>query len=122
MAADHFSSASGRMVWLVYANVPRVISHASSHSSISSSTRMRISSGMPMDGWVSFSWIAFFVGNSLHTCVLTFLKRRTMSRSVADTKKYCCFRRNSLPLYVESDGYSTEVMDSARQRESAAPT
>lgn len=36
------------------------------------------------------------------------------SRSVADTKKYCCLRRSSFPPGVESEGYSTEEMASAR--------
>lgn len=59
ISTGHFSSASGSSVWFVYANVSRVISHASSKGTCSQSTRMRISSGMPMDGCVSFSWIAF---------------------------------------------------------------
>jgi hypothetical protein len=29
---------------------------------------------------------------------------RITSCSVAQTKKYCCLRRSSLPLYVESEG------------------
>jgi len=44
-----------------------------------------------------------------------------MSRSVAATRKYCCFRRSSFPEYDSSFGYSTDVMFSLRCRASSAP-
>jgi hypothetical protein len=94
--------------------------HAASHSSPSSSTSTRISSAMPMEGCVSFSWMAFFSANWSQVHPASALNRTMMSAMVAHTKKYCCFRRSSLPLYVESDGYSTEVMVSARCRVSTA--
>ena len=52
----HFSRASDMMVWLVYAQVRVVTSHASSQVRPSSSSRMRMSSGMVTVGWVSLSW------------------------------------------------------------------
>ena len=55
IGTGHFSNASGRIVWLVYPNVRRAMSHASSQGSISSSSSSRISSGMEMDGCVSLS-------------------------------------------------------------------
>jgi len=33
---------------------------------------------------------------------------------VAETKKYCCLRRSSLPSYVRSSGYNTLLSVSAR--------
>mmetsp|Transcript_23788 Transcript_23788/g.76437 ORF Transcript_23788/g.76437 Transcript_23788/m.76437 type:complete len:289 (+) Transcript_23788:1096-1962(+) len=98
MSTGHFSSASGSSVWLVYAKVRCVMAHASSKLMSSPSMSNRISSGTPMDGCVSFSWMAFFSGKLLQSRVRRFLNRRTMSCSVADTKKYCCFRRSSRPL------------------------
>lgn len=55
-----FSSASAIIVWLVYAQVFVVISHASSHPRPSTSIRIRISSGTATVGWVSFSWKVTF--------------------------------------------------------------
>ena len=55
MGTCHFSNASGRMVWFVYPNVRVVMSQASSHGSISSSSSKRMSSGMEMEGCVSLS-------------------------------------------------------------------
>ena len=46
----HFSRASGSTVWLVKKNVFVVISQALSHGTSSSSTRMRMSSGMARVG------------------------------------------------------------------------
>ena len=65
MFSGHFSSASAMMVWLVYATVAWVMRSASSHGSRSSSTRMRISSGMTIAGCVSLMWKATFSGSWL---------------------------------------------------------
>ena len=48
----HFSSASGRTVWFVKKNVLQTISHALSHGTSSSSTSMRMSSGIASVGCV----------------------------------------------------------------------
>ena len=55
-----------------------------------------MSSGMTRVGWVSLIWM---------TCFSWKLRRvpywarcwRTMDCTVAETKKYCCFRRRDLP-------------------------
>ncbi|CUP92299.1 Uncharacterised protein [Flavonifractor plautii] len=77
------------MVWVT-------MYHASSQPYPSSSSRMRISSGMARVGWVSLIWM---------TCLRWKLRRvpysarclRTMDWMVAETKKYCCLRRRDLP-------------------------
>src|SRR5262249_18020026 len=51
-ARGHFSSASGKSVWFVYASVRWVKSQAWSHPRCASSRRIRISSGTAMAGWV----------------------------------------------------------------------
>lgn len=61
----HRSKASGKTVWLVYAQVFTVISHAVSHDKPSMSIRILINSGMANDGWVSFNWMATLSGNWL---------------------------------------------------------
>mmetsp|Transcript_15458 Transcript_15458/g.26592 ORF Transcript_15458/g.26592 Transcript_15458/m.26592 type:complete len:257 (+) Transcript_15458:1387-2157(+) len=95
-STDHFSSASGKTVWLVYANVFVTMSQADSQVRSSSSIRMRMSSTTPMVGWVSLSWTAILEGISVRGRE-RFLNLRRVSRIVALTKKYCCLRRNSLP-------------------------
>lgn len=60
---DHRSKASGKTVWLVYAQVFTVISHAVSHDNPSMSIRILISSGMANAGCVSFSCMATLSGN-----------------------------------------------------------
>ena len=65
MSIGHFSKASGMIVWFVYAIVSRVISHASSQSILSSSTRMRMSSATATAGCVSLMWMAIFFAKSL---------------------------------------------------------
>ena len=47
-------------------------------------------------------------------------KRRITSWRVAQTKKYCCLSRSSLPVYVLSFGYSTAEMSSLRRLASIA--
>ncbi len=103
IGSGHFSRASGISVWLVYPITFSVISHASSQPSPSRSMRMRIISGIESDGWVSLSCIAANSGKWLHDRFCR-LNRRTMSASEQATKKYCCFRRSSLPMYSVSLG------------------
>ena len=61
-STGHFSRASGSSVWLVYARVRTVRSHASSQPSPARSSRMRISSATAIAGWVSLSWMATLSG------------------------------------------------------------
>ena len=56
-----FPSASAMMVWLVYAQVFVVISHASSQVRPSSSRRILISSATATVGCVSFIWNGYFL-------------------------------------------------------------
>ena len=55
-STDQTSSASGSSVWHVYAKHCWVTAQASSQSHLFSSTRIRMSSGIAMTGWVSLSW------------------------------------------------------------------
>ena len=123
MGTGHFSSASGRMVWFVYPNVSVQIAQASSQPRNSSSNNRRMSSGMATLGCVSLSWIATFFENcrSVRPGASRFLYRRRASCRVALTKKNCCFKRNTLPLSLSSEGYSTLVMLSHRSFASTAP-
>ena len=66
------------------------------------SIRMRISSGIASEGWVSLSWIATFSGSSSKRCGAWVAER--MSCSEALTKKYSCMRRSSRPISVVSSG------------------
>ena len=52
----HFSNASAKMVWLVYAQHLETIAIASSMP-IPLSINRRIISGITIDGWVSLIWI-----------------------------------------------------------------
>ena len=70
--------------------------HASSHESPASSMRMRISSGMTSAGWVSLIWMTFFSWKLL-SVPYCWMCWRVMDCTVAETKKYCCFRRRDLP-------------------------
>ena len=102
-ARGHFSSASGRRVWLVYASVRQVRSQASSQPRRASSRRIRISSGTAIAGCVSLSWIATFSGSALQSG-LARRKRRTRSASEQATRKYSCTNRSPWPMLVESSG------------------
>ncbi len=106
IATGHFSSASGRTVWLVKLQVAQTRPHARVQPSPSSSMSTRISSGMSSVGCVSFIWKATLSGNAAQPpgpgCAS--LKRRTTSWTVEETKKCCCFRRSSLPSNVRSSG------------------
>ena len=101
----HSRSASGMTVWLVYATVLDVISHALSQSRPSTSTRMRMSSGAARVGCVSFIWIATFSGSVSQS-------ERFHAPSTApgcpcteaEQSMYCCDRRRHLPSLVPSPG------------------
>ena len=84
------------MVWLVYAQQCVVTSHAWSHVSAYSSIKIRISSGTVSVGWVSFIWNTYLSGSFMRSdsLVRNFF---TASWIEADTKKYCCLSRSSLP-------------------------
>jgi hypothetical protein len=64
---------------------------------------MRISSTIAITGWVSLSWTTAFSGNTSQSVLLS-RKRRMMSRSEQETRKYCCLRRSSRPSSVLSSG------------------
>ena len=87
----------------MYAKVRRVIDQARSQSSSYSSTSSRISSGMASTGCVSLSWITVLSANASQSSLRN-RKRRMMSRSEQETRKYCCFRRSSRPSSVLSSG------------------
>ena len=109
----HFSSASAKIVWLVYEKVFFTISQASSHKTPSISTKILISSGIAITGWVSLSWIAINSGIFKNSLPWIFLNFFIISCNDADTKKYCCRSLNFLPSSVESLGYNTREISSA---------
>mmetsp|Transcript_6223 Transcript_6223/g.22460 ORF Transcript_6223/g.22460 Transcript_6223/m.22460 type:complete len:236 (-) Transcript_6223:1546-2253(-) len=124
MGTDHFSNASGNIVWFVYAKTFCVISHAASQDNHSPSMSNRMSSGIAIAGCVSFNCIATLSGMSFIRVPLRpmlFLNLRKMSCNVALTKKNCCFKRKRLPSSVSSFGYNTDVMLSQRSLASTAP-
>ena len=111
-STGHFSRASGSSVWLVYARVRTVRSHASSHPSSARSSRMRINSATAIAGWVSLSWTATLSGSAGQS----FPRRRnreTMSASEQATRKYSWTNRSERPRGVESSGYRTRLTVSA---------
>ena len=119
-STGHFSRASGSSVWLVYASVRTVRSHASSQPSFASSSRMRISSGTAIAGWVSLSWMATLSGSAGQSLPRR-RNRATMSASEQATRKYSWRNRSDRPRGVESSGYRTRVTDSARIWSDTAP-
>lgn len=86
-----------------------VMSQAVSHGTPSTSIRMRINSGMQRVGWVSFIWIATFVGKLFQFSLVPdhSLKRAIMSWMDAEQRVYCCFKRSNFPCVDASPGYNT---------------
>ena len=106
MATGQVSSASGSRVWLVYENTPVQIFQLSAQVRPCSSISSRISSGIATVGCVSFNWMA--IESGIDASVRPSLKCvAKISCKLAQTKKYCCLSRSSLPCGVESSGYST---------------
>ena len=68
-----------------------------------------MSSAIPMDGCVSFSWMVHFWSNSVSGLPMAWC-RRTMSCKEQLVKKNCCISRRRLPSMVSSGGYSTLLM------------
>jgi len=112
-SVPHFSNASGSIVWLVYANELYTISQALSYSSYSTSINILINSTIASAGCVSFNCSALNAGHCFHSFSF-FLNLLIASWIVAETNKYCYFSLSSFPAYVESLGYNTLVMNSAR--------
>ena len=124
-ATGHFSRASGMTVWLVKARAARVMSHARPQARPSPSTSRRISSDTAQVGWVSFIWKMAKDGRASQSPAApagVALNRPSTSCRAADTKKYCCFRRSSLPSSVASLGYRTAVISAADRADATAST
>lgn len=112
-------------VWLVKARAAFVMAHARSQASPSPSTSSRISSDTAQVGWVSFIWKMAKEGSASHLPAFpsgVALNRPSTSWSEADTKKYCCLRRSSLPSSVASLGYRTAVISAADRADATAST
>ena len=73
------------------------MSHASSHPRPSQSMSSRMSSAMTSDGWVSFNCMKTLSGNASQA-LPSDLKRRTMSCSEQETKKYSCLQAEFLAV------------------------
>ena len=84
----HFSKASARIVWFVYAHVLLTTSIASSIVNALSSTRILINSGMTIVGCVSLIWItacSYIVRRSYFFSFISF----RISCAALLTIKYC---------------------------------
>ncbi len=81
-----------------------VIAQAASHCMPSWSSSRRISSATAMEGWVSFIWNTLCSANFDRSLLPAECHWRSASCRLAEARKYCWRRRNSLPFSLVSLG------------------